>query len=45
MEQNLCRCGAHTRIIDAIQAAAGNEMKTSRAREALVPDAMERQPQ
>jgi len=23
MEQNLCRCGAHTRIIDAIQAAAG----------------------
>ncbi|HVM49907.1 MAG TPA: (2Fe-2S)-binding protein [Candidatus Acidoferrum sp.] len=26
MEQNLCRCGAHTRIIDAIAAAAG-EMK------------------
>jgi aerobic-type carbon monoxide dehydrogenase small subunit (CoxS/CutS family) len=26
MEQNLCRCGAHTRIIDAIQTAAG-EMK------------------
>jgi aerobic-type carbon monoxide dehydrogenase small subunit (CoxS/CutS family) len=24
MEQNLCRCGAHTRIIDAIQAAAGD---------------------
>jgi aerobic-type carbon monoxide dehydrogenase small subunit (CoxS/CutS family) len=22
MEQNLCRCGAHTRIIDAIEAAA-----------------------
>jgi len=22
MEQNLCRCGAHTRIIDAIQAAS-----------------------
>jgi aerobic-type carbon monoxide dehydrogenase small subunit (CoxS/CutS family) len=22
MDQNLCRCGAHTRIIDAIQAAA-----------------------
>jgi aerobic-type carbon monoxide dehydrogenase small subunit (CoxS/CutS family) len=29
MEQNLCRCGAHTRIIDAIQAAAA-EMKGSR---------------
>ena len=26
VEQNLCRCGAHTRIIDAIQTAAG-EMK------------------
>jgi aerobic-type carbon monoxide dehydrogenase small subunit (CoxS/CutS family) len=26
MEQNLCRCGAHTRIIDAIGAAA-NKMK------------------
>jgi len=26
MEDNLCRCGAHTRIIDAIQEAA-NEMK------------------
>lgn len=26
MEQNLCRCGAHTRIVDAIQSAAG-EMK------------------
>jgi aerobic-type carbon monoxide dehydrogenase small subunit (CoxS/CutS family) len=26
MDQNLCRCGAHTRIIDAIQTAAG-EMK------------------
>lgn len=26
MEQNLCRCGAHTRIIDAIQTAA-SEMK------------------
>jgi aerobic-type carbon monoxide dehydrogenase small subunit (CoxS/CutS family) len=26
MEDNLCRCGAHTRIIDAIQAAA-TEMK------------------
>jgi aerobic-type carbon monoxide dehydrogenase small subunit (CoxS/CutS family) len=26
MEQNLCRCGAHMRIIDAIEAAAG-EMK------------------
>jgi aerobic-type carbon monoxide dehydrogenase small subunit (CoxS/CutS family) len=22
MDQNLCRCGAHTRIIDAIQSAA-----------------------
>jgi len=29
LEQNLCRCGAHTRIIDAIQAAAA-EMKGSR---------------
>ncbi len=29
MEQNLCRCGAHTRIIDAIQAAAA-EMKGAR---------------
>jgi aerobic-type carbon monoxide dehydrogenase small subunit (CoxS/CutS family) len=29
MEQNLCRCGAHTRIIDAIQAAAV-EMKGGR---------------
>ncbi len=29
MEQNLCRCGAHTRIIDAIEAAAG-EMKGAR---------------
>jgi aerobic-type carbon monoxide dehydrogenase small subunit (CoxS/CutS family) len=26
MEDNLCRCGAHTRIIDAIESAA-NEMK------------------
>jgi carbon-monoxide dehydrogenase small subunit len=26
MEDNLCRCGAHNRIVDAIQAAAG-EMK------------------
>lgn len=26
MEENLCRCGAHTRIIDAIESAA-NEMK------------------
>jgi aerobic-type carbon monoxide dehydrogenase small subunit (CoxS/CutS family) len=26
MEQSLCRCGAHTRIIDAIQTAAA-EMK------------------
>ena len=26
MEDNLCRCGAHTRIVDAIQAAA-QEMK------------------
>ena len=26
MDQNLCRCGAHTRIIDAIQSAA-TEMK------------------
>jgi aerobic-type carbon monoxide dehydrogenase small subunit (CoxS/CutS family) len=26
MEQNLCRCGAHTRVVDAIQSAAG-EMK------------------
>jgi aerobic-type carbon monoxide dehydrogenase small subunit (CoxS/CutS family) len=26
MENNLCRCGAHTRIIDAIETAA-NEMK------------------
>lgn len=23
MEQNFCRCGAHTRILDAIEAAAG----------------------
>jgi aerobic-type carbon monoxide dehydrogenase small subunit (CoxS/CutS family) len=29
MEQNLCRCGAHTRIIDAIQ-TAGGEMKGGR---------------
>jgi aerobic-type carbon monoxide dehydrogenase small subunit (CoxS/CutS family) len=29
MDQNLCRCGAHTRIIDAIAAAAG-EMKGGR---------------
>jgi aerobic-type carbon monoxide dehydrogenase small subunit (CoxS/CutS family) len=29
MEQNLCRCGAHTRIIDAIQTAAG-ELKGGR---------------
>jgi aerobic-type carbon monoxide dehydrogenase small subunit (CoxS/CutS family) len=29
MEQNLCRCGAHTRIIDAIQ-AAGSESKGAR---------------
>jgi len=29
MEQNLCRCGAHTRIIDAIETAAG-EMKGAR---------------
>jgi aerobic-type carbon monoxide dehydrogenase small subunit (CoxS/CutS family) len=29
MEENLCRCGAHTRIIDAIQAAAA-EMKGGR---------------
>ena len=29
MEQNLCRCGAHTRIIDAVQTAAA-EMKGSR---------------
>jgi aerobic-type carbon monoxide dehydrogenase small subunit (CoxS/CutS family) len=29
MDQNLCRCGAHTRIIDAIQTAAG-EMKGGR---------------
>ncbi len=26
MDDNFCRCGAHTRIIDAIQAAAA-EMK------------------
>jgi len=26
LEGNLCRCGAHTRIIDAVQAAA-QEMK------------------
>ncbi len=30
MDQNLCRCGAHTRIIDAIQAAAV-EMKGGNA--------------
>jgi aerobic-type carbon monoxide dehydrogenase small subunit (CoxS/CutS family) len=24
MDYNLCRCGAHTRIIDAIQSAAKN---------------------
>jgi aerobic-type carbon monoxide dehydrogenase small subunit (CoxS/CutS family) len=29
MEQNFCRCGAHTRIIDAIQTAAA-EMKGAR---------------
>jgi aerobic-type carbon monoxide dehydrogenase small subunit (CoxS/CutS family) len=29
LEQNLCRCGAHTRIIDAIETAAG-EMKGGR---------------
>jgi aerobic-type carbon monoxide dehydrogenase small subunit (CoxS/CutS family) len=29
MEQNFCRCGAHTRIIDAIQSAAA-EMKGGR---------------
>ena len=29
MDQNLCRCGAHTRIIDAIQTAA-DEMKGGR---------------
>ena len=29
MEQNLCRCGAHTRIVDAIQTAAV-EMKGGR---------------
>ena len=29
MEQNLCRCGAHTRILDAIQSAAA-EMKGAR---------------
>jgi aerobic-type carbon monoxide dehydrogenase small subunit (CoxS/CutS family) len=29
MDQNLCRCGAHTRIIDAIEAAAG-ELKGGR---------------
>lgn len=29
MEQNLCRCGAHTRIIDAIETAAA-EMKGAR---------------
>jgi aerobic-type carbon monoxide dehydrogenase small subunit (CoxS/CutS family) len=29
MNQNLCRCGAHTRIIDAIQTAAA-EMKGAR---------------
>jgi carbon-monoxide dehydrogenase small subunit len=23
MDDNLCRCGAHNRIVDAIQAAAG----------------------
>ena len=31
MDYNLCRCGAHTRIIQAIQAAAG-EMKGVRQR-------------
>jgi len=30
MDQNLCRCGAHTRIIDAIQAAAA-ELKGGKA--------------
>ena len=29
MEQNFCRCGAHTRIVDAIQSAA-KEMKGTR---------------
>jgi aerobic-type carbon monoxide dehydrogenase small subunit (CoxS/CutS family) len=27
MNENYCRCGAHTRIIDAIEAAAAAEMK------------------
>jgi carbon-monoxide dehydrogenase small subunit len=31
MDHNLCRCGAHTRIIQAIQAAAG-EMKGAKQR-------------
>jgi aerobic-type carbon monoxide dehydrogenase small subunit (CoxS/CutS family) len=31
MDDNLCRCGAHTRIIDAIQAAA-TEMKAGASR-------------
>ena len=25
MDDSLCRCGAHTRIIDAIQSAAGSK--------------------
>ena len=29
LDQNLCRCGAHTRIIDAVETAAG-EMKGGR---------------
>jgi len=29
LEQNLCRCGAHTRIIDAVESAVG-EMKGGR---------------
>jgi aerobic-type carbon monoxide dehydrogenase small subunit (CoxS/CutS family) len=29
LEQNLCRCGAHTRIIDAVETAS-NEMKGGR---------------
>ena len=31
MDNNLCRCGAHTRIIQAVQSAAG-EMKGARQR-------------
>lgn len=35
MENNFCRCGAHTRILDAIQSAAGEIAKGRETVEAL----------